>query len=167
MPEGSLAGLLSNVFGSSTENDETSRRIAKARRLMDEVSGGKTANFLAQVDMARGAAEGTADPRVTEGLTTPEELGVADRVAWGQRLRETEGIPTGGLSLLPTIGYEGLKAAAQTGPGAAILKTVGDAFAKVGGAKGEQLGDWFTIDETSSPASFGNVAALLSGYYGR
>lgn len=159
----SLADLLGGIFGSP----DLKGKIAKARRTMEEVSGGKPADFQIQVDMARGAAEGAPDPRVTEALQTPEELGIADRVAWGQQLAQTEPIPTGGLSLLPTIGYEGLKAAAGTAPGAAVLNTIGNAFSKVGGARGDQLADWFTIDETSSPASLGNIAALLSGYYGQ
>ncbi len=163
MAAANLADMLAELFGSP----EIRAKIASARSVMQDVSGGNPATFLRQVDMARGAAEGAPDPRVAASFQTPEDLAIADRVAWGRMLAETEPAPTGGLSLLPTIGYEGLKAAATTNPGAATLKTLGNVFGKLGGATGNQLADWFTIDATSSPASLGNIAALLHGYYGQ
>ena len=111
-----------------------------------------------EVDAARAA--GTAPDPVLRTMSTPE-LAAADRYASGgttaQRLENVGGWPlkAAGLPVVAGVGagYEALKRPAIMNPLARALNTL-----KAGS------GDQLTIDSTSSPASMGNVAALIRGY---
>jgi hypothetical protein len=126
----------------------TLRDIAQ---LMREVSGDNPQQFLAQSDMHRGAREGTADPRMSV-LQTPADKALADRFAWGADIASQSPL-VGALALAPPIAYEGVKAIAPS-----ALEAIGALLPQGGEMK---------VDETTSPASWNNIGALIAGYMSR
>ena len=122
---------------------------SQLEQLMQQISGGNPAQFMAQIDMLRGAREGKPDP-LLQVLKTPAERAQADRYAWGADIKAQNPI-AGPLSLIPPIAYEGVKAVA---PG--IMGLLGKVL-----PQGEQM----AVSSETSPASLQNVMALLAGYY--
>jgi hypothetical protein len=123
----------------------------QVQKLMRDVSGGNPGQFMAQVDMLRGAREGSPDPRL-QTLQTPTEQALADRYAWGADIAAQKPL-AGALALLPAMAYEGVKAAA---PGS--LGWLGRAL-----PQGQEM----AVNSRTSPASMENIKALIAGYRSR
>ena len=123
-------------------------KLTAIASLMDEVSHGNPQQFLTQTDMLRGAREGQADPRLA-ALQTPADQALADRYAWGAEIASQKPV-AGMLALVPPIAYEGVKAVA---PGA--LSAIGRVL-----PQGEEM----AVGPSTSPASWGNIGALIAGY---
>lgn len=116
--------------------------------LMRKVSGGNPSQFLAQIDMLRGARQGQADPLLNV-LSTPADRAEADRYAWGAEIKAQNPL-AGPLALIPPIAYEGVKAAT---PG--LLGLIGKLLPQ---------GEAMEVGSETSPASWRNIQALLAGY---
>ena len=104
---------------------------------------------MVQSDINRGVLRGQKTPGAEQ--LTPTQLAQMDRYAWGRQ---------GGLGGVPVAaGYEFLKSLAQSGI---------PALPQVASLMGFQnTANQFGQDPTSSPASFGNVAAYIRGALGR
>lgn len=115
-------------------------------RLRGEMDGTASGAML-QSDVNRGVLPGRRSPW-SKGMK-PEGLAKLDRYAWGKQ---------GGLGGIPVAaGYELLKGMSQSKMGGRILPAVAQAMGF------EDTGDQFEQDETSSPASLGNVGAYIRG----
>lgn len=114
-----------------------------------------------QVDMARGALEGQANPMF--GGMDPSELALYDRLAWGREMQDQVGkIPALLSSLYMGGGYEGTKALAQgniplLSRGAQML--MGGVGSGLGGANVGHM----QMNAATSPASLQNVLAMMYG----
>ena len=111
-------------------------------RLRSEMGGTPTGAML-QSDVNRGVLPGRRSDWAKR--MDPKSLAKLDRFAWGKQA---------GLGGIPVVaGYEAVKALS----GAPGLSGLSEAlFGRVGG-------DFFKQDETTSPASLGNVGAYIRG----
>ena len=108
--------------------------------------GGTASGAMLQSDVNRGVLPGTRSPWAS-GMD-PTRLAKLDRYAWGKQA---------GLGGVPVAaGYEALKGLSQSGAGR-LLPAIAQAMGF------EDTGNQFQQDETSSPASFGNVGAYIRG----
>lgn len=109
--------------------------------------GGTASGAMLQSDVNRGVLPGRKSPWA-EGMD-PESLAKLDRYAWGKQ---------GGLGGLPVAaGYEALKGLGR----APFLQGISGALF------GDTGRDFFREDESTSPASLGNVGAYVRGALGR
>jgi len=132
-------GFLDQIREALQPDEETANRYA---RLLAESNATPTGAML-QSDVNRGVLPGRRS--AWAGGINPTEAAKLDRFAWGRQA---------GLGGVPVAaGYEAMKALGRA-PG---LSEVSRAlFGDVGG-------DFFTQDETTSPASLGNVASYVRG----
>lgn len=114
-------------------------------QLLDQI--GTPMGAMLQSDINRGVLPGAKSPW-SEGMS-PTNMAELDRYAWGAQA---------GLGGLPVAaGYEALKGASRIPGLDQILPAVASAMGF------EDTGAQFQQDETSSPASFGNLAAYIKG----
>lgn len=123
-------------------------KLQEIAGLMQDVSGGNPGRFLAQTDMLRGAREGTPDTRL-QALDSTSDQALADRYGWGADIASQHSV-AGPLALIPPMAYEGVKAVS---PG--LLAAIGKLL-----PQGEEM----QVTKATSPASLGNIRALLAGY---
>lgn len=115
-------------------------------RLRSEM-GNSPSGAMLQSEVNRGVLPGRRSPWA-EGMG-PETLGRLDRYAWGKQA---------GLGGLPAAaGYEALKGISQSPLFRGVLPTVASALHL------PDPGGYYQQDETSSPASLGNVRSYLRG----
>jgi hypothetical protein len=133
--------------------------------LMDRLRGGIPASVLEQImkrngpnptsamvqsDVNRGAIPGAKN---AEARRSPAELAQIDRYTWGAQA---------GLGGLPAAAYsEFIKVPAVQG----MMRPVSRALSGLAGIDQKQVEGWTDTNETSSPASWGNIGAYAQGAF--